>query len=365
MIFLQKWAGQRGCVPGMSKVSENTEAEMLLFPLVVLSTLLVGQTEKEPRAAPLVRWQAHKGPTDGVHISDCAKYIVAESMRNELTVWKKEGRKFILVATLKTEFRIANIRIREKDVLLGYFGDNHRVCFSKIVDGKLIPDKALVHEEGLQGISPRPTTLTFSPDSKLVAYTCVKDTAIEVWDFPLRQQKPIRLLDGEGIAWLMAFFEDNSRLAVVNEDDQLRIWDLKTKALLQKVTLPKEAGPFLQMAFSKDNTRIALAYGMNWGWDLEFAIYDLKSKKLVRTRFELTGKAKAKDAVFSPDLLKAYSCDNEGSVHAYSLPGRKQQLLHKAKDDFRSLALFPAGDCLAVGGWSGTITLVPIPQKVR
>src|SRR5262249_43532887 len=142
----------------------------------------------------------------------------------------------------KPGFRIDAVRIRENDILLGYFGSKDaRVGFSRLVDGRIIPETELTHEVGLEGVIPYPATLTISPDSKLIAYTCVKDTAIELWDFPPRRQKPVRLLDEVCGAYCMAFSADTTRLAAADADQKLRIWDLKTKAVLERVTLPRLA----------------------------------------------------------------------------------------------------------------------------
>jgi hypothetical protein len=330
----------------------------------------------------LVRLQSYKGTTNYVDISNSGEHVIGRSSREEIAVWKRTGMDFALVSRLKTEDRIWDLHIREKEILLASLLRNGRICISKLTAKGIVQDQALTHEEGLEGIIPtRSSTLAISPDCRSLIYLSRKDTAIELWNLPLkRNQKPVRLLDKRGIALVTSFSSDATQLAVVNDDSVARIWDLRKGTLLARINLPEEAGPFFQARFSRDKKSLALAYGMSWGWELELMIYDFESKKAARMKFPAHRQAcdmipgdervrtiitpKVKDATFTPDLRQAYSCDNAGNVYAYQITSKTRKLIHRAKDTFQAIALSPRSDFIALGGWYGTIDIIWLQQRL-
>ena len=171
-----------------------------------------------------------------------------------LTIWQIDGGILCpYVATVAREFKPS----ASKDgIVLGYFGPDQEVCLSTVKDRELAPDKPLLHEVGIAGIIRHPT-LVISPNSRVIAYSSVVDTAVELWDFPIRQQTPVRLLETKGVVHKVAFSNDLTMVAIATENDRpaentVRIWDVKKRAVLHRIALPLGTRP-LQIAFSSDN----------------------------------------------------------------------------------------------------------------
>lgn len=319
--------------------------------LQLFSLLIVLLTKKEIHADNIVLLQAFHSPTRELRISKCGKYIAARS-GTELTVWKMGGKGVVLKSRHNLETTIMDFVFREDELLVARLVKSNSIVFVRLKDGRVMSAGELKQDDAWA---------IFSPDASSIIGDNFARGDIELWDFPLRKQEPIRIFHkGEG-SQLFVFSRRKQEIANVNFDNVLRIWDTQSgRIVVNKRPLPNEAGPFHEGMFLGKGNQIILGYGMRFGWELEFCMYDIERDKIVLTRFPANGDAKVQGLVFGADGSEAFTCDNKGSVFSYSLSLKSRRLIYRAQDDFRSVAISPNGDYLAVGGWTGTIAIVPI-----
>ena len=196
--------------------------------------------------------------------------------------------------------------------------------------------------------------LSVSPDGKkLAAGGC--DRLIQVWDISagISQAKLTDTIENHA-DWVfsVAFFPDNNRLGSASRDKTAKVWDLKAKESI--ATFPEHQNPVFGVIVKADGS----------------ACYSVGDDKQVRA-WNLTGDQGAKQiramGGAAGSVLKVIQHGKEpwlfsaGADTKIRLNDREKgdQIREFAghKDYVLSLALNPAGDLLASGGWDGEIRL--------
>jgi WD40 repeat protein len=212
---------------------------------------------------------------------------------------------------------------------------------------------------------------------------------VSIWDIEVG---PTRVINGSDKAVnSIALSSDGAKLAIASQDENLRIWDAESGALLN--TLAGHTASFTSVDFSRDGTRVAVG-----STDNSAAIWDIESGARLTTFLGHSGKVFA--VALSPDGAQlatasedntAILWDTDSGRAIFTLSGHAAQItsvtwssagdfLITGADDnsakswnastgemvvnfaghpapVRSVALSPKGNLLATGSSDGTIKL--------
>jgi WD40 repeat protein len=318
------------------------------------------------------RFSAHASPTMKICISQSGEFILARTWNNEITMWKKNGPRFDQVAKVQMDSKLQDFGFRDNEAILAHQDKEGGVQFYKLAENKLQKDQQIAPNKDGNELHDKPWVHFFA-GAKLIALW-YPDGAREFRDFPLRKQTPrLRLGPDDYSSTSIAIAGDMSKVAVVTLENVLQVWEMNTGKNDVTQKFPEFAGPFLGAVFSKDRNRLTIGYGTYAGWEWNFRVCDLRNGERVDFGFSYIERktehgangAKVKGLVFADDGETAYTCDNFGLVFSYSLTSRIRTLIHKADDGFHSIAISPQEDYLAVGGWSGSISIIPINIEKR
>jgi WD40 repeat protein/Leucine-rich repeat (LRR) protein len=146
----------------------------------------------------------------------------------------------------------------------------------------------------------------------------------------------------------VAFSPDGKRLASVNGEPGVRVWDVSTGK--SERVLPNDRG-FYSVAFSPDGKRIAAGEGGG-----TVVLYDSNTGEKLRT---LPGKkSDVRVVAFSPDGSLVAGTTFAGVVHVWEVETGALRLKIPARGSVLwSVAFSPDGKTLAVGGTESTVTL--------
>jgi len=140
--------------------------------------------------------------------------------------------------------------------------------------------------------------IEISRDGKRVL-VCRRNQEMQYWDIPNLQPQSLRSSARHAV-----FSPDGKRLASIDRDNGVTIWDL------DKGSVPEPALPGLKctsLAFSPDGTRLATA-----SWDRSVRIWDTATRQEILT---LRGhRAAVTQVAFSPDGRRLVSADADGTI---------------------------------------------------
>jgi WD40 repeat protein len=330
------------------------------MPYTLLYFVCLGLGQEDLSRLSCTRLPAGRSPIFDVCVSASGARLLARNSQNVVTLWKKERDKFALVSTIKCDAPPEDVGFWNNEALI-LLEAKKRVSICKIQDDSLVEHQAIAHEVGIEGVLDAPRARLLA-EGTMIGYTSVRDTALELFDFPFRDRSPTRLLKEKGIQSLVIPSNDHSLVAVVTEEEEvIRIWDAR-KGVIAYETKAK-GGPYRGGFFSKDKKCLILGHGANLGWQCAFTRLDIEHRKESTIVFPANKDAKAKGVVFSQDGERAYTCDNRGAIFEYSLPSKQRRLIFQSDDDFRCIAISHASGFIAVGAWSGSIVLLSIGPK--
>jgi WD40 repeat protein len=187
---------------------------------------------------------------------------------------------------------------------------------------------------------------------------------VKIWD--LAQGELVRDIQaGKGRVLALAFLANGHVLATGGYDSVLRLWDVDSGELLQKLEgLPPDPTHFNRtpigtVAISPDGTKIAAGFGNPLfhlsDYKQVVKVWDLSSGKLLK---ELPGHFNTICSVaFSPDGKVLATASDDQQVKLWSVGDWQPIGMLPATERFKSVTFSPAGQWIVTGGESGAITI--------
>jgi WD40 repeat protein len=230
--------------------------------------------------------------------------------------------------------------------------------------------------------------MAYSPDGRWLA-SGSWDKTVRVWDAATGE--PVAVLPHPNFVWGLAFGPDGSWLVTgCHEDDQLRIWDVATARVRQKIPRPK--GECLWLTVRPDGTRVAsaddhadhpgrltvfevasgktlfstqgmvLAYSPCGRW-LAVRAEDMKQVLLLDARTHAVVAQFAghenivNKGVFSSDSRYLATCSRDRTVRLWQIHNGECRVLRGHTDDVYAVAFHPDGTRLATSARDGVVWL--------
>ncbi|ABS27739.1 protein kinase [Anaeromyxobacter sp. Fw109-5] len=196
------------------------------------------------------------------------------------------------------------------------------------------------------GSSPH-AVLAVDPGGRTAAVGALDGRA---WLVALDAARPAQPLVHDGAVLALAYAPDGARLATGSGDGHLRIFDARSGALLERVTLP--GGAVFALAWSRDGR--AIATGSEDGVARLFG-----ADGRPRAAFGATG-APLSTVAFSPDSLRIATASQDGSARVYPIASPAQEVRLRGHRGSVSDARFsPDGRRVLTVSGDGTVRVWP------
>lgn len=157
-------------------------------------------------------------------------------------------------------------------VRLSFAADGQQLVGAEQSGSIMTWDMATGHRQVLPRLHRQPLfALALSSDGKLVASGSasyeLKGGALKMWDLERAKEEPSFDNAVRGV-FDLTFSPDGSHLAVANEDETVRVWNIRKKSTALTLSLPRQA---LAIAYSHDGRRLAAGgfNGIVTLWDVE------------------------------------------------------------------------------------------------
>ena len=144
--------------------------------------------------------------------------------------------------------------------------------------------------------------LCFSPDGMRLAVVCEDDT-VKVWDVT-DSQKRITLKGHKLSVSCVYFSPDGKCLATVDDDDAVKVWDAASG--IESFSLEGVDDGFTSVCFSPDGRRIATGC-----WDATVSVWDSANGKKLATLKGISEDAYIYGVCFSPDGTRVAACSDD------------------------------------------------------
>ncbi|MEK0180975.1 MAG: hypothetical protein EAZ78_11650 [Oscillatoriales cyanobacterium] len=302
---------------------------------------------------PLKTLEGHQNRVLSVTFSPDGQRLASASMDKTIKLWSRTG---VLLETLEGHTqRVSSLSFSPDGLLLASGSHDKTVkIWSLKEDGitnmlpcpsaPLFPCSPSVLFT-LDGHSDSVTSVSFSPDSEIVA-SASKDKTIKLWT---RNGRLIKTLTGhKGWVTSVSFNPDGSMLASASDDGTVKLWNRDGRLLR---TFEGAHNSFvLGVAFSPDGQMLASA-----GYDNSVKLWNVDGT-LVATL--LKGSSDSVTSVsFSPDGLLIASGSYDRKVKLWSRSGTLLKTLTGHKDSVMSVSFSPDGKVLASAGRDNRVIL--------
>jgi WD40 repeat protein/flagellar biosynthesis GTPase FlhF len=190
-------------------------------------------------------------------------------------------------------------------------------------------------------------SIAFLPDSRTLV-TGSEDWAIKLWDTETLTREQAALKGHSSGVNAVAFSPDGRHLATGSEDNTVGLWDVETAKQMDVPTMRYD-GPLYSVAFSPDGKTLATG-----GGSPPLVLRDANTFK------ELGGFPQQQDRVFSvafsPDSKQLVTCGSDKGIRLWDVASRG--LLKEVKfDHVLRVAFSPDGKRIAAGNSRGVIKL--------
>jgi serine/threonine protein kinase/WD40 repeat protein len=274
------------------------------------------------------------GTLAGLALSPDGKFLAAEYNRDRILVWE--------VANGTLEHNIPSDVGWVTDLVFSDHG--HDLAYAGALGGAVLGGPEFRRLTFARfGIS---TSVSFSPDEKMVAFVDKHNGAIRLWELATNREAAV--LKQAGVT-LIHFSKDGQFLVGgEGENSMVRIWDLA--AAREKLVIGAHVGGVPSVAFSPGGHHLASA-----GKDRAVRIWDPAGGQLVH---ELTGfRGQVETIAFSPDGSLLATGDWAGGIRFWQVPSWHElpALMHPLGPIIWACAFSPDGRYFAACGHGGFV----------
>jgi WD40 repeat protein len=196
-----------------------------------------------------------------------------------------------------------------------------------------------------QQYSDRITDLSFSPDSKIIAFSA-EDGSINLWNTDTQDLKPFKSVQS-GSAYSVNFSPDGTMIATSGSDGVITIWTLNGQLL---TSFNGGYGSWSSVVrFSPDSQTIA--YG---NVDGSIRLWSLERQEVKTFQDQ---QREVLSTSFSPDGKTIASASRDGTIQLWTLDGRASKAWQGHTAEITSIRFSPDGKTIASGSGDETVKL--------
>ena len=200
------------------------------------------------------------------------------------------------------------------------------------------------------------SSLSFSPDGKMLASKGGDNTIIKLWD--MEELKEIGVLNNEDKLENILFSPDGKLLASGSREGPVRIWDVEKRERIDELEVP--AGGLNPGAFSPDGELLACITDDNTIW-----LWNVEKEREVATLRGHTGYVAG--TVFSPDGKLLVSGGYDRTIRLWDIEDPKRPFAAVIINTYMmdTLCLSPDGKFIVSGERDNNIKIWDVDKKKR